>query len=91
VRPVFEHCLVDCLRLVQVLAPVSGNARKQDVVMGALDHVDGVDLHVAQMRHRGACRLGPVAERRVPVEPLGVQPDACGDGVGNGERFLGSA
>jgi hypothetical protein len=43
------------------------------------------------MRHRGACRLGPLAERRVPVEPLGVQPDASGDGVGKREGYLGRA
>ena len=46
--------------------------------MAALDHVDRVDLHVAEMLDGGARRLGPVAERRVLVEPLRAQPDASG-------------
>ena len=75
-RPVFEHGLVDALRLTQMVAPVSRDAREQDLVMAALHHIDGVDLHVAEMLDRGARRLGPVAERRCLVEPLGAQPDA---------------
>ena len=59
-----------------MLAPVGGNARVEDVVVAALDDVDGVDLHVAEMLDRRARRLRPVAERRRRVEPLGVEPDA---------------
>src|SRR6267143_5903161 len=83
-RPVFEHRLVDRLRLAQMVASVSGNARVQDLVMAAFDHIDSVDLHIAQVLHRGASRLGPAAKRRGFVEPLGAQPDASG--VGFGER-----
>jgi hypothetical protein len=90
-RPVLEHGFVDGLRLVEVLAPVSGNARIEDVVMAALDHVDGVDLHVAQMRHRRGGCLRPVAERRGAVEPLGAQPDESGVGFGEREGCLGRA
>ena len=90
-RPVFEHGLVDGLRLAQMLAPVSRNARIQDVVMAAFDHVDGVDLHIAQMLHRRARRRGPVAERRGPVEPLRAQPDAPGVGFRKREGFFGRA
>ena len=90
-RPVLEHGFVDGLRLVEVLAPVSRNARIEDVVMAALDHVDGVDLHVAQMRHRRGRRLRPLAERRGAVEPLGAQPDASGVGFGEREGGLGRA
>ena len=75
-RPVFEHGLVDALGLAQMLALISRNARIEDVVVAAFDHIDGVDLHIAQMLHRGARRLGPVAERRGRIEPLRVQPDA---------------
>ena len=82
VRPVFEHGLVDALGLMQVRALVAGDARVEDVVVAALDHVDGVDLHVAQVLHGGARRLGPVAERRWRIEPLGAQPDAPGAGLG---------
>ena len=77
-RPVLEDRLVDRLRLAQMVAPVSGDARVEDLVMAALDHVDGVDLHIAQVLHRGARRPGPAAERRVFVEPLGAQPEAPG-------------
>jgi len=38
-RPVF-----DGLCLMQFLAPIRGDARVEDVVMAALDDVDGVDL-----------------------------------------------
>ena len=90
-RPVFEHRLVDGLRLAQMLALVSGNARIEDVVVAALDHVDRVDLHVAQMLHRRPRRVGPVAERRVFIEPLGAQPDASGPRLGQGLRFVRGA
>ena len=78
VRPVLEHRLVDGLGLVQVLAAILGNAREEDVMVAALDDVDGVDLHVAQVLDRGPRRLSPAAERRRLVEPLRVQPDASG-------------
>jgi hypothetical protein len=87
VRPVFEHRLVDGLHLVQMLAPVSGNARVEDLVMAAFDHIDGIDLHIAQVLHRGARRLGSVAEWRGFVEPLCAQPDAPGEGLGEREAF----
>ncbi len=57
--------------------------------MAAFDHMDGVDLHIAQMLHRGARCLGPVAKGRVCVEPLGMQPDASGVGLGEGEGLEG--
>ena len=77
-RPVLEHRLVDGLRLAQMLALVRRDARVEDVVMAALDHMDGVDLYVAEVLDRGAGRLGSVTERRGLVEPLGAQPDASG-------------
>jgi hypothetical protein len=68
-----------------------GNARVENVVMAAFDHVDGVDLHIAQMFHRGVRRRGPAAERRGPVEPLGAQPDASGVGLGECEGCVNEA
>ena len=62
-RPVFEHALVDALGLPQVGAGIGGDAAIENVMMAALDHVDGVDLHIAEMVHRGRDRLRPVAER----------------------------
>ena len=62
--PVLEHGLVDALGLAQVGAPVGGNPGPEDVVMAALDHVDGIDLDVAEMRYRGRGGLRPAAERR---------------------------
>ena len=88
-RPVFEHGLVDALGLTQMRALVAGDARVQDVVVAALDHVDGVDLHVAQMLHRRARRLRPVAERRGRIEPLRAQPDASGSSLGERVGFAG--
>ena len=61
-RPVFEHALVDALGLAQIRAPVGGNAGPQDVVVAALDDVDGVDLHIAEMLDRR--RASPAARRR---------------------------
>ena len=62
-RPVFEHGLVDGLGLTQMLAAIARDARPQDVVMAALDHVDRVDLHIAEVLDRAAGRLGAIAER----------------------------
>ena len=61
--PVFEHALVDALGLPQVGAGVGRDAAIENVMMAALDHVDGVDLHIAEMLHRRRDRLRPVAER----------------------------
>ena len=52
--------------------------------MRALDHVDRVDLDIAEVLDRGAHRAGAVAEGRRRVEPLGMQPEPAG--VGGGER-----
>ena len=45
-RPVFEDALVDAW-LLQMFAPVGGNARLENVVVAPLNNVDGVNLHVA--------------------------------------------
>ena len=74
--PVFEHRLVDALGPVQMRAPVSRNAGPQNVVVTALDHVDGVDLHIAEMRDCRGHSPWPIAERRRRIEPLRAQPDA---------------
>ena len=83
-RPVFEHALVDALGLPQVRAAIIGDAAEENVVMAALDHVDGVDLHIAEMLHRGGGGRRPLAERIRRVEPLGAQPDSAGLGLGQG-------
>src|SRR5262249_60089439 len=61
---------------------VAGNAREQDVMMAALDHIDRVDLHVSQVLHRSACGLGTVTEWRSALKPLRPQPDAPGASLG---------
>jgi hypothetical protein len=73
-RPVLEHRLVDALSLAQMVALVPRNARVKNVVMTTFDHVDRVDLHVAEMLDRCARGRGSIAERRVFVEPLGAEP-----------------
>ena len=82
--PVFEHALVDALGLPQIRAAIVGNAAPQNVVVAALDHVDGVDLHIAEMLDRGGGGLRPLAEWRRCVEPLGAQPDPAGLGLAQG-------
>src|SRR5262245_2429632 len=81
-RPVFEHRLVDALGLLQMRTLVAGNAREEDVMMAALDHVDRVDLHVAQVLHRSASGRRTVAKRRGALEPLCPQPDVPGASLG---------
>jgi hypothetical protein len=78
VRPILKNGFVDGLCLVQMLAPIGGNARVEDVVMAALDDVDGVDLQVAQLRHRRRRCLRAGAERFGGVQALGMQPDSAG-------------
>ena len=86
-RPVFEHALVDALRLAQVRPGIGRDAAIENVMMAALDDVDGVDLHIAEMVHRRRNRLRSGAERLVRIEPLGVQPDSPGLGFGQGVGF----
>ena len=89
VRPIFENRLVDALRLMQMLAPICRDARVEDVVMAALDDVDGVNLQVAQVRDRCRRGLGTGAEGFVGVQALGVQPDSTGlNGSELDERIL---
>src|SRR5262249_9688482 len=76
--PGFEDALVDALGLREIAALVSGNSREQDVMVAALDHVDGVDLDVAELIHGCSHRGWPVAERLPGVEPLCLQPGAAG-------------
>jgi hypothetical protein len=54
----------------------------EDVVMAALDDVDGVDLQVAEMRY--CCRRGlrAGAEGFGGVQALGMQPDSAALGGG---------
>jgi hypothetical protein len=47
-------------------------------MVAALDHVDGVDLHIAEMGDRVSDGLRALAERCAGVEPLGAQPDLAG-------------
>src|SRR4051812_28062371 len=74
-RPVFEHRLVDRLRLAQIVALVGGNARVENLMVAALDDVDRVDLHVAEVLHRRARRLRSGAEGGRLVKTLGPQPE----------------
>ena len=63
-RPVFEHALVDALGLPQIRAPIGGDAGLENVMVAALDDVDRVDLHIAQMLHRRRNSPRSGAERR---------------------------
>ena len=74
--PVFEHALVHALGLAQIRAAVVGNTAEEDVVVAALDDVDGVDLDIAEMGDGIGHRARPGAERGGLIEPLRAQPDA---------------
>ena len=87
VRPVLEHAFVDALRPAQVRAGITRDAAIENVMMAALDDVNGVDLHIAEMVHRRRHRLRSGPERLVRIEPLGVQPDSPGLGLGQGAGF----
>ena len=52
------------LRLPQMGALIARNARIENMMVGALDHMDGVDLDIAEMGDRGRDRRRAVAERR---------------------------
>ena len=85
--PVFEHAFVDALRLLEIGAAIGGDAAIEDVMVAALDHVDGVDLHIAEMGHRLGGRLRALAEWRRRVQPLRPQPDAAGLCAAQGNGF----
>jgi hypothetical protein len=74
-RPVFEHGFVDRLRVPQVGAAVGGNAGIEHVVVAALDDVDGVNLHIAQLLDRRLHCGGTCAEGRLDIELLRGKPE----------------
>jgi hypothetical protein len=63
-----------------MLPSVVGEAGEEDVVMAALDDVDGVDLHVTEVFDSLADRRWPRPERRLDIEALCLEPDASGLG-----------
>src|SRR6185437_5084570 len=69
---------------------ISGDAAPQDVMMATLDHMDRVDLEIAEMFDRRARGVGTVAERLCLVEVLRVQPNPTRGALGKGDRRLGS-
>jgi hypothetical protein len=76
--PILENGFVDALCLMQMLAPIRRDARVEDVVMAALDDEDGVNLQVAEVRHRCRSGLRTAAEGFGGVQALGMQPDSAG-------------
>jgi len=88
VRPILENGLVDALCLMQMLAAIRRDARIENVVMTALDNVDGVNLQITQVRHRCRRGLGAGAKGFGGVQALGVQPDSAGLGGGDFDRRM---
>jgi len=74
----------------QRMAAVAGNPIPENMVVAALDDVDGVDLHVTEMLDGCRRRGRSLAERLARVEPLGAQPDLAGLGLGQGDGFIGA-
>ena len=87
-RPIFENGFVDALCLMQMLTPICGDARVEDMVMAALNDIDGVNLQVAQMRHRCGRSLRAGTEGLGGVQSLGTQPDSTGLRGGELNRVL---
>ena len=94
-RPVFEYALVDALGLAQIGAAIVGDAGIEDMMMAALDHIDGVDLHIAEMGDGTGDGSRAGAERRLRIEPLGGDPEPpClqfGQGMGGYRAGHGAA
>src|SRR5262249_19171184 len=77
-RPVFEHALVDALGPLQMRARVTGDTAIEDMMVAAFDHIDRVDLHVAEMLDREPRGRVSVTEWRGDIAPLGMGPDGSG-------------
>ena len=56
--------------------------------MAALDHVDSVDLHVSQVRHRCGRSFRAAAEGLGGVQALGMQPDSARLGGGQSDDWI---
>jgi len=87
VGPVFEHAFVGALGMAQIGAGIGRNPVPENVMVTALDHVDGIDLHIAEVFDRCGRRLRPLAEWRLGVEPLRAQPDLPGCSLVQGSGF----
>ena len=88
VGPVFEHAFVGALGMAQIGAGIGRNPVPENVMVTALDHVDGIDLHIAEVFDRRGRRLRSLAEWRLGVEPLRAQPDVPGCGLAQGDGFI---
>ena len=60
----------------------------KDVVVAALDDVDGVDLHIAKLGDGRERSPGSLAEGLQPVEPLRRDPDVARAGLLKREWWL---
>ena len=88
-RPILENSFVDALCLMQMLPPIFRDTRVEDVVMTTLDDEDGVNLQVAEVRHRCWSGLRAGSKGFGSVQALGMQPDSAGlDGGELDERVL---
>src|SRR3954466_3349490 len=69
-----------------MLATIVGNACKEDMVVAALDDVDRVDLHIAEMLDCRGGRGRSAAKGCRTVELLSAKPDSPGLGLGDRNR-----
>ena len=84
-RPVFEHAFVGALGLAQVGAGIGRDAAIENVVMAALDDVDGVDLHIAEMVHGGGNRLRPSCQKVPASQAAGLAARFAGPRFWSGD------
>ena len=71
-RPVFENAFVDALGMMQIRASIIGDAIPEDMMVAALDDVDGIDLHVAEMLDRRCA--WPADLRQTGLRNQAVEP-----------------
>src|SRR5258708_12578314 len=72
--PVFEHASVDALRLAQISAAIGGNPVPQNMVVAALDHIIGLDLHIPPMLAAPRTLRPPLPPRPLRRDPLPPPP-----------------
>ena len=87
--PVFEYGLLRSQRQGEVGADIIRDPGPEDVMVAALDHVDRVDLDIAESGDRTGDGTGSGAEGPLAIEALRPEPEAAGGGERKRMRTAG--
>lgn len=85
-RPVFEKRAILFEKMLQIFRPIGLVAGEQDLVMGALDPLDAVDLDEAEFADQVVELLTPERLCRRAGQALPFQEDFPRERVGDGNR-----